>query len=231
MAGLATPTGAPAQAVRGTVADADYHRPVSGATVLLVDSLSANVDATTTDEAGRFHLAAPAPGRFVIHVALEGYLSYSSDIALTRGETAAVAIAMPVISTRAARAMQEVIDREAAFQLPWEELCGEPVRPWEAGVLVGVSRDRATLDPVPRAVVVLEPLEGPEPGRDSAAASTGAAWPRTRLATATGAFWFCNIPPGRARIVARAEGFRGDTSHATIRTGTISWYDALLRRR
>ncbi|MDX1674128.1 MAG: hypothetical protein R3314_04920, partial [Longimicrobiales bacterium] len=54
-------------------------------------------------------------------------------------------------------------------------------------------------------------------------------WERARVATAAGSFWFCNVPPGRVRMVARADGFAPDTSHATIRAGTISWYDALLR--
>lgn len=212
------PIDAAAQTVQGTVRDADYGRTVAGAKVLLIDSLAATLDSTTTDLDGRFRLDAPGPGSFILLVALEGFLSYSAAIDATTGDTARVDIEMPVVSGQAARVMSDVIDQEEAFQLPWQELCGEPVRPWEAGVLVGVSRDRNTLEPVPRAVIRLQPLASTDPG-----------WPRTRIATATGSFWFCNVPPGRARIVARADGARADTSYASIRAGTVSWYDALLR--
>lgn len=117
----------------------------------------------------------------------------------------------------------EVIDREAAFQLPIDELCGEPLRPWEAGILVGVARDRGTFEAVPRAVVRLEPMPDSVGG-----AGRGR---RDRVATGTGAYWFCNVPAGLARVIVRAEGFEPDTSHAEIRAGTMSWYDALLPRR
>lgn len=221
---------ATAQLVEGTVTDVDYGRPISDASVLLVDTLSVTVDSTATDDTGRFRLVAPRPGSFILFVKIEGYLSYSDVTSVTAGDTVQRRIAMPLISARAARVMHDVIEREAAFRLPWEELCNEPVRPWEAGVLVGVARDRGTLDPVSRAVVRLEPLGDADP---AAQAPPGAEpesdpWPRSRVATPTGAFWFCNVPVGRARIVARADGFATDTSYATIRAGTISWYDALL---
>ena len=212
-----------AQTVRGTVTDPDYHRPVTGAVVVLMDTLSAPVDSTRTDSAGAFVLAAPGPGPYIIHVTRTGYLSWSGRLELPAGAVDR-AIEMPLISTRAARVMGEVIRREAAFDLPWEELCGEPVRPWEAGVLVGVARRRADMEPVPRAVVRAEPVAN----NTDQPADTGA-WPRSTVATATGSFWFCNLPVGRVRVVARADGFRPDTSYATIRAGTISWYDALLR--
>ena len=207
-----------AQSIRGTVIGTDYDRPLVGATVLLVDSTSVPVDSVVADTAGRFLLDAPAAGTFIVYVAPPGYLSSSNAVQLSAGDTAELRIEMPVVSAAAADVMRDVINREAAFQLPWEELCEEPVRPWEAGVLVGVSRNRTTMEPLPRAVVRLEPLEADAPG-----------WPRTRIATETGAFWFCNVPPGRVRAVARADGFAVDTWNAIIRAGTVSWYDALLR--
>lgn len=223
VAGLPITNTAMAQTIQGTVIDADHGRPVADASVALVDTASATLDSTVTNSVGRFTVRAPRAGLFIVHVALEGYLSYSSAVELGASEDREIRVEMPLVSTGAARVMQEVIRRESAFQLPWEELCGEPVRPWEAGVLVGVSRNRRTMDPLPRAAVRIELVE-PD---DSAATP----WHRTRVTTPTGSFWFCNVPPGKARMVSRAEGFAPDTSYATIRPGTISWYDALLRPR
>lgn len=244
-AALVHPVALTAQTVRGQVVDADYGRPLPGATVLLLDSTSVPVDSAATDDVGRFVLTAPAPGRFLVHVRIRGYLSYSGEVEVGAAEVPETRIEMPLVSESAAAVMRDVIDREAAFQLPWEELCGEPVRPWEAGVLVGVARDRATMNPIRGAVVRVEPLGDDDRSRAGEARDTGGAavavpqggepetgaWPRSRVATATGSFWFCNVPPGRVRVVARADGFAADTSHATIRAGTISWYDALLRPR
>jgi len=215
------PLHAAAQSVRGTIMVDDSGRPLTGAAVLLMDSLSAPVDSTITDSVGHYRLTAPTAGAFIVHVAPPGYLASSTTIHLSDNDSARLDIAMPVISEAAAGVMRQVIDRESAFQLPWEELCGEPVRPWETGVLVGVARDRASMEPIPRAVIGLERLDDPGSGRESG--------PQTRIATATGAFWFCNVPPGRVRVTARAEGHTPDAWVATIRAGTISWYDALLR--
>lgn len=226
LAGLALgAAGSAAQAVRGHVSDAEYGHPIGGARVLLLDTGSVAVDSTRTDSAGRFLARASGPGRYLIHVEVDGYLSYSNLVELQADETLRHTVEMPVVSVAAALVMQEVIDREAAFQLPIEELCVEPLRPWEAGVLVGVARDRTTLEPLPRAVVLLEPIpdsgadEAPDPGHAD----------RSRVATATGAYWFCNVPAGRARIAVRADGYAEATSHAVIHAGTVSWYDALLR--
>jgi hypothetical protein len=217
------PAVAPAQEVSGRVAEAQSGRPIAGARVTLVDSAAAAVDSTTTGSDGSYRVAAPGPGRFLVHVEVDGYLSYSDGVRLGAGEVAEHRVEMPVISVAAAVVMQEVIDREAAFQLPLEELCEEPLRPWEAGMLVGVARARQSLEPAPRAVVRLETFPDSIP-------SDAAAYPaRSRVATTTGAYWFCNVPAGRARLVVRAEGFAPDTSVVIIRAGTMSWYDALLR--
>ena len=230
-----------AQVLRGTVVDADRGVAVDGAIVLLVDSVGAVIDSTATDPDGRYRVTAPDPGSYMLHVAREGYLSYSTSIAAGPGTSVEHRVEMPVISNRAARVMNEVIQRETALQAPWGELCGEPVRPWEAGVLVGVTRNRTTMEPVPRAVVRLAPDGRAEGGADSARATPasgqepgghgteGEPWPRTRIATETGAFWFCNVPRGRVRVVARADGYATDRFEADIRAGTISWYDVVLR--
>lgn len=219
---LLAPAVASAQEVAGRVVDAEQRRPIAGAHVTLLDSTAAAVDSTTTDDGGAFRVAAPGPGRYLVHVEVAGYLSYSDGVRVEAGEVVEHRLEMPVVSVAAALVMQEVIDREAAFQLPIEELCEEPLRPWAAGVLVGVARSRQSLEPVPRAVVRLEPLPDSVPS-DAASAA------RSRVATATGAYWFCNVPAGRARLVVRADGLAPDTSVIVIRAGTMSWYDALLR--
>ena len=232
---VGTPTASGAQSVRGTVVDADRGRTIPDAAVFLVDTLTIAVDTATTDSAGRFVLRAPGPGSFFITVRPDGYLSYSDPVRVT-GDSVAHRVEMPLLSVEAARTMHDAIEREEAFRLDLDEMCTGPVRPWEAGILVGISRDRATLEPVPRAAVRLEPVpsEGDRKKRPQVSAeetsSEPTEWPRTRLATQTGAYWFCNVPPGRARVVARARGFVADTSYAVIRAGTISWYDALLRQ-
>lgn len=220
---LLPPTVATAQEVAGRVVDAVNGRPIAGARVTLLDSAAAAVDSTTTADDGGYRVGAPGPGRYLVHVEVDGYLSYSDGVRLETDEVAERRVEMPVVSVAAALVMQEVIDREAAFQLPIEELCEEPLRPWEAGVLVGVARGRRSLEPVPLAVVRLDPLPDSLP-------TGAAAYPaRSRVATTTGAYWFCNVPAGRARLVVRAEGFAPDTSVVIIRAGTMSWYDALLR--
>jgi hypothetical protein len=207
-----------AQAVAGTVVASDPDRPVAGARVVLIDPALAALDSTTTDGAGRFRLDAPRAGDFVLLVRLEGYLSVSTSVEVRGSETATRRIEMPLVSVPAALVMREAITREAAFQLPLDELCQEPLRPWEAGMLVGVTRLRRTMEPVPGALVTLEPLPP----------ATFAV--RTRVSTESGTFWFCNVPAGTVRLVVRARGLAADTTRATIHAGTISWYDGLLNR-
>jgi hypothetical protein len=215
---LLSAAGAAAQTVRGTVIEEDAGDPLPGVRVSLLDDAGLPVDSTRTDTAGTFLLRAPRPGRFILHFEIEDYLGTTDQPPyLDAGAEVERRIALRLVSGAAARVMREVIQRETAFQLPLDELCGEPLRPWEAGLLVGVARDRRTRDPVPGALVR---MAAPDAGPDD---------PRTTVATGTGAYWFCNVPGGRVRVVTMADGFRPDTSVARIRPGTISWYDALLR--
>ncbi len=198
--------------------EADHGRALAGARVTLLDSALVAVDSGPTDPAGRFRLAA-SPGDLVVMVEFEDHLTYTERIRVEPGDEVSMRISMPLVSVPAALVMREAISREAAFQLPLDELCREHLRPWEAGMLLGVVRLRRTMEPVPEALVVLEPLPP-----DTFAV-------RTRPATASGAFWFCNVPEGTVRVVIRARGLAPDTTRAIIRPGTISWYDGLLRPR
>lgn len=218
--GAVLAAGASGQAVEGRAVEAGSGRAITDARVFLVDTASVAVDSVRSDSAGQFRLQAHSPGPHLVNVEMEGFLSYSNLIRVGTRDTVVHRVEMPVVSVAAALVMQEVIDREAALQLPLEELCAEPLRPWEAGLLVGVARERDTLDPVPRAVARIEAVD---PGVEDG--------PWIRVATATGTYWFCNLPPGRVRVVASAEGFRADTSYATIRAGTVSWFDSLLDGR
>lgn len=215
---------AAAQVVRGTVTAEDSGRPLPGVLVSLLDDGGVPVDSVRTDPAGAYRLRAPGPGRFTLQLEPDGYLGTSRRLpALAAGERIERRIELPLVSAAAARDMEEMIRRERALQRPLEELCGEPLRPWEAGLLVGVARDRATREPIPGALVRLTPrgsAAGPDAGPDAE---------RAAVATPAGAYWFCNVMAGLVRVVAVADGFRPDTSDARVRAGTISWYDALLR--
>lgn len=214
LAAIAAAVPVDAQVAAGTVEGRDDGRPVAGAWVVLHDQRLAPVDSARTDHRGRFEIAAPDAGDYVLIVRLEGFLTVSETVALQAGRTTERSIHMPLVSTAAAALMRGAIEREVFFQIPLEELCREPLRPWEAGVLLGVTRDRRTLEPIPGVVVEL---------------ATGDST-FSRVSTPSGAFWFCNVPQGEARIVVRAEGADPDSSLANIRAGTISWYDGLVRR-
>lgn len=225
---LAAVAPAAGQQVRGTLMAADHDRPVAGALVVLYHTDATPVDSARTDSAGRFTLHATRPGEHRLHIELEGFLTLTEFLTLERGETVDRRIEIPLISAAAAVNIRDIIEREDALQLPLDELCREALRPWEAGLLVGMVRDRRTNEPVPAARLRVTPVpaaavEAGEGREQEPAARRGAA-------TSAGVYWFCNLPPGRVRLVARQDGFRPDTSYATIRAGTVSWYDVLLRR-
>lgn len=229
----AIPVGA--QSVAAVVVDDDDARPVARARVTLIAADGAAVDSAVTDTEGRSTVTAPRPGTYYLTVVPEGYLGMTERVVVEPGSTTRHRMRLPLRSTAAARLMNQAINRESALQLPLAELCGEELRPWEAGVLVGVVRDRATMEAVPGALVRLHPAVAdtvgstitPAPEPDPAAPPDTH---RSRRATASGAFWFCNVPPGESRVVALADGFTAGTFDASVRAGAIAWYDALLRR-
>jgi hypothetical protein len=224
--GLLAAAGLPAQAVEGVVFAPDHDRAVDGAAVLLLGDDPAPLDSARTDDRGRYRLAAPGAGEYLVHVRYEGYLSVTEWVRVPASGTVRLRIDMPLVSATAARGIQDLLEREDALRLPLDQICREPLRPWEAGLLVGVTRDGTTMEPVPEAIVLVDPIgedDEPLPG-------PGGAGRRTFVSTAAGAYWLCNLPAGRVRVVARAPGFRPDTTVAVIRAGTVSWYDALMRR-
>jgi hypothetical protein len=190
--------------------------PIAGARVILFGDGATPIDSTVTDPAGRFRLPLPGPGAYAFVVQLDGYLTVSETIDARDRSAVRSRVVMPLVSAAAAETMRYAIERESALSLPFEELCGEPPRPWEAGIIIGVTRDRRTLEPVPSIPVELVP-DGGEP--------------RVRISTDSGAFWFCNVIAGEVRITSRAPGLPPDTFRAVVRAGAISWYDALIGGR
>lgn len=231
---LVSAASASGQVVRVVIAGEEEGIPVAAAPVLLLDEEGVALDSVTTDAAGRVTVRAPSPGRYYLNVLPPDYLSYTHGIDIDADGIEGDTVRIPLRSRAASRIMGEVISREGAFQVPLDELCGEELRPWEAGVLVGVVRDRAGMEPLPGALVRVEPREPALAGPPDAGASdppdAGATVPARIAAEASGAFWFCNVPAGDIDVVAVADGFRPDTFTAAIRAGSISWYDALLRR-
>ena len=68
-----------AQDVTGTVRAAEGRAPLSGAIVILTHPSGARLTAALTDEAGRYRLRAPSPGRFILRVDVIGYQSTTTE--------------------------------------------------------------------------------------------------------------------------------------------------------
>lgn len=64
---------ADAQTLRGRVLEAVTERPISGASLSLVDPSGGRVAGTDTDELGRFSLKPPRAGEFVVEIVRIGY--------------------------------------------------------------------------------------------------------------------------------------------------------------
>ena len=83
---LAVP--ARAQAVRGRVVEAETGAPVAGAIVRLWSESGRGVAAVLSDAAGRYHLAAPSPGRYQLRVERVGFAAAApSTVTLEAGRT------------------------------------------------------------------------------------------------------------------------------------------------
>lgn len=207
---------ASAQVVTGTAADSERERPLAGAALLLVDSAGAVVDSARAASGGRFSLVAPGPGEYFVHVRLDGWAGVpSGGFIVRRGEDRRFEVRVPLIGVRALGQMSSLLDDDE-MQRPLPELCGEELRPWEAGVLVGVVRDRRTRQPVAGARVSASTAEGEVL--------------RSTVSSARGSYILCNLLADQPlRVEAEAGDGRRDRLEPEIRAGTTSWYDLFLR--
>jgi hypothetical protein len=214
-------TGGVAQEVQGVVLDEARGRPLPGATLRLFDDAGVPVDSATADRAGRFRLTAPTPGPHFVVFQLDGWATVPSNpLDLATGHTTAFEFRVPLVSAAALRQMGDILRMEPWLQEALPEICGEEFRPWEAGLLVGVVRVRATR----------EPLAGARVAVATAAGGTT----RSTVSNERGVYVLCNVPVGPAvSITAEAPDGARETIEVEIRPGTASWYDLPLgpRRR
>jgi hypothetical protein len=209
------------QVVEGVAREADRDRPLPRAPLFLVDHQGMAVDSVLTDPAGRFRLAAPSPGAFNVLFQMDGWVVVPFDpVDLAPGQTVALDLSVPLISMAALTRMGELLRMEQRLQDALPEICGEAFRPWEAGLLVGVVRVRATREPLAGARVTV--------------AIAGGGVARSTVSNERGTYVLCNVPTGpEVQIIAEAPDGTRETTTVEIRAGTASWYDLPLgpRRR
>ena len=71
--GLGLPGPATGQTIEGTLLDLDTEEPISLGLVLMYTEAGDSVEMTVTDELGRFRLASPEPGSFLLRASALGY--------------------------------------------------------------------------------------------------------------------------------------------------------------
>lgn len=210
----AWPDAGSAQSVRGDLRDRDHDRVLPGARLYLLDDAGIAVDSTRTDRSGRFLLSAPAAGEYIVHFHIDGWASVPSNwLRLGPDSTVDLQFRVPLVHHTAVRQLGDMIDMDARLQTAIPEICGEPLRLTEAGMLVGVVRTRATRQPLAGARVSI-----------AAADETVA---RATISSDNGIYILCNVPLGTAVAITieSADGRLSETTDVEIRAGTVSWYD------
>ncbi|MEJ2216528.1 MAG: carboxypeptidase-like regulatory domain-containing protein [Gemmatimonadota bacterium] len=211
-----------AQAVTGKVVTEDGGVPVPGARIWLMTENDVEVDSSRTDGAGRYRLRAKTPGTYRLYVALEGYASQgTTPFKLAAGQTLERDVQYNLVSIQAMHIMGDAIANDSMLQEDLPKICGEALRPWESGILVGVVRDRSTSQPIPGAVVTVQPPATPD--------STPA--PRSTVSNKHGTYIFCNVPEGDdITLRVRAPGRPVQEENVRVRKGMIGWYDVYVRK-
>lgn len=209
---------AAAQSVRGDVRDDARDIPIAGARLHLLGAGGVVVDSTRTGENGVFELTAPAAGTYTLYFQLDGWASVPSDpLQLLRGQTVQYPFRVPLVSNAAIRQMSDMIGMDERLQTALPEMCGEPLRSWEAGLLVGIVRTRARSKPVAGARVAVAADDG-----------TTA---RSTLSSENGIYILCNVPLGEAvKITVETPDGAMETTDVEIRAGMVSWYDLSVGR-
>ncbi len=212
---IASTAGAEAQSVHGILTDADHGRPIPDARLYLLGVGGTIADSTLTDAQGGFRLAADTAGVYHVHFQIDGWASMSAP-ALRLDEGTDVDLAFPVqlVPIAVLRQMSDMIGMDERLQTSLPEICGEALRPWEAGLLVGIVRS-ADNEPVAGARVAVATLEN------------GIA--RATLSADNGIYILCNVPLGPAvQISVDAPDGTRETTEVEIRAGMVSWYDLPL---
>lgn len=206
-------TSASAQSVRGDLRDRDRNRVLPAARLYLIDAAGNAVDSTRTQR-GRFRLSAPAGGAYTVYFHIDGWASVpSGPLRLVRDSVVDFEFRVPLIHHTAIRQLGAMIDMDARLQSALPEICGEPLRLTEAGLLVGVVRARATRQPLSGARVSV--------------AARGSEVARATVSSNKGIYILCNVPLGTAVAITveSAEDSMSETTEVEIRAGTVSWYD------
>jgi hypothetical protein len=120
---------ATAQSVHGQVVEGTDARPVAGSLVVLLDERGRSRGGALTDEAGRFTLAAPAPGQYRVRAERVGHPSTLSDpLQLAAGDSREVRLAadsrgvsLEGITVEAASKACARADASLATATLWEE--------------------------------------------------------------------------------------------------------------
>lgn len=210
-----------AQAVVGAVRDQERDLPIPGARLYLLTDAGAVADSVRADRNGRYRLTAASPGEHVLVFHLDGWATVTSDpVVLNDGAPTQFEFRVPLIGSAAIRQMSDVISTESRLQDSLPEICGEPFRAWEAGLLVGTVRSRATGTPIAGARVSV--------------GAPGTAGARSTVSSENGVYVLCNVPlGGDVTITAAAPDGTRESTTVEIRPGTASWYDLPLgpRRR
>ncbi len=210
---LASAARASGQSVQGRLLDDERDRPIPAARLYLVDEGGALVDSALTARDGAFRLTAPAAGVYALHFQMDGWAGAGSEpLTLRDGAVTSYDFPVVLVSNAAMRQMSDMIHMDERLQTSLPEICGEALRPWEAGLLVGTVRARSTGEPVPGARVSV------------ATAERGVT--RSTVASPQGVYILCNVPLGAAIdiIAEMADGTR-ETTQVEIRAGMVSWYD------
>lgn len=207
--------GAVAQSVRGDVRDVDRNRPIAGARILLIDAAGTVADSTRSDENAAFQLSAGKPGEYWLHFQMDGWASVTSDRLRVDGDTVTrFPLRVPLVHNSAMRQMSEMMGMDARLRSSLPDICGEPLRTHDAGLLVGVVRSRATRKPIAGARVAVAQAGGTDVVRST-------------LSGENGIYILCNVPAGAGVdvTVAAPDGTSREKTQVEIRAGTVSWYD------
>lgn len=210
---MALSAGTAAQAVEGTLLHEDTGLPLPGAPLYLMDHDGEVADSARTDQHGRFRLAPPRAGTYNLLFQMDGWTNVPSEqFQLTTSRTHHLDFTVPLISLSALEQMGDLMRMETELAQALPEICGEAFRPWEAGLLIGVVRNRSDRQPLPGATVTV-------------ATGTGQT-ARSTISNARGTYILCNVPTGPdVHIIIKTPDGTTETTDVEIRAGTASWYD------